>query len=243
MSERVIERVKKLLALSRSSNPHEASAAAEKARELIQKYKLDRAEVELKEEGAEVESLDYSTNVVGWQRDLGFVIARSFFCRAIHTPRGKDTGGRSWLHFVGKPEDIDTTKTLFEFLRGELKRLARTAYEDYRRRFLRFGCPGAGPKLAEPGAWKRDFWNGAVFVIDGRLHAMAMKFAASSVTARALVRVSDDAIKRKIEATFKGLRQTTMGEPIETLSGWVEGTKAGSVVPLAVEKTLPGRGS
>jgi len=240
MSERVIERVRKLLALSRSSNPHEASAAAEKARELVEKYKLAQADIEMKEEGAAIESHPYSQNVVGWQRDLGFVLARSFFCRAIHTPRGKDTGGRCWLHFIGKPEDIATTLALFNFLRRELKRLAKHAYETYRGRFIKFGGLGTGPKLVEPWAWKRDFHNGAIFVIDGRLHAMTRKFIYDNNIARAIVRVSDDSINRKIEETFKGLRPTTMGEPITSLSGWTEGNKAGSDIKLSTgEKTLP----
>jgi hypothetical protein len=240
MSERMIERVRKLLALSRSSNPHEASAAAEKARELVEKYKLAQADLEMREEGAAIESHDYSQNVVGWQRDLGFVLARSFFCRAIHTPRGKDTGGRSWLHLVGKPEDIETVLALFGFLRVELKRLSKIAYTTYRRNFIKFGGLGTGPKLVQATEWKRDFHNGAVFVIDGRLHAMTRKFTCDSSIARAIVRVSDDAINRKIEETFKGLRPTTMGEPITSLSGWTEGNKAGSSIKLSTgEKTLP----
>jgi len=46
VTDRIHERVRKLLALSRSSNEHEAEAAALKAQELLQKYHLDRADVE-----------------------------------------------------------------------------------------------------------------------------------------------------------------------------------------------------
>src|ERR671936_262843 len=45
-SERIVERVRKLLALSASSNPNEAARAAEKAVELAQRHNLDLARID-----------------------------------------------------------------------------------------------------------------------------------------------------------------------------------------------------
>jgi len=232
VSERVVERVRKLLALSRSSNPHEASSAAEKARELVEKYKLSQAVIEPEEEGATIDSFDYATRVNPWVRDLAFVISRGFFCRAIHTPRGKDTAGRSWLHFVGKAEDVELAKEVFAFLRRELKRMAAAAIRE-RADYIR-GAPEGFAK-----DWKLDFFNGAIFTIDSRLRARARRFEEAPASS-ALVRVIEDGIKKKLDETFKELRPKETGAPIRSLNGWIEGSRAGAKVPLG-EKTLPRR--
>src|SRR5687767_11173758 len=98
--EWVVRRVRKLLALSRSPNVHEAESAATKAQELIARHKLDRAAIETRtvESDIDLESFDYAGKVVPWKRDLAFAVGRGCFCQAIHTPRGDGTGGRSWLH-------------------------------------------------------------------------------------------------------------------------------------------------
>lgn len=236
MSERIIERIQKLLTLSRSSNVHEAQAAAMKAQELMQKYKIEQADIEVKTgvEDIEVESFDYSTYVSLWKRDLAFALARGFFCKAVHTPHGDETGGRSWIHLLGKPVDTEVVRTMFVYLCRELKRLAQEGFAHYITRAVAFRFP------ERPAEWKNGFYAGAVWGIDGRLRERLRGFVNEHALATAIVRITTDAIDRKIEMQFRALKQAPMGEPVRAYAGWVAGIQAASTIPLDPrKKTLP----
>lgn len=262
MSERIIERIQKLLALSKSSNVHEAEAATEKAQELMQRYKIEQADVEVTTgvEDIEIESVDYATHPALWQRDLSFTIARAFFCKSVHTPRGKETGGRSWIHIVGKAEDIEVVLAMFRHLKRELKRLSREAYlahlawvdEQYRtgaaqpvtvKAFFMAEERVIPPpeRRPDPAQWKEAFFNGAVWGLDGRLRAKQREFAGSHPLSTAIVRLTSDAIDQKVESQFKKLNVSPMGEPIKAFSGWVAGLQAARTVALDTQKHIHNR--
>ena len=232
VTDRIHERVRKLLALSRSSNEHEAEAAALKAQELLQKYHLDRADVELDNpDGVEVDSQDYAGAVIEWARDLAFAVGRGMFCRAVHTPRGPGTGGRSWVHWVGKPDDVAAARALFEYLRKELKRLASA---EWKKRATHREVPAG----CLPIEWKQAFFRGAVWGLDGKLRAAVRRFEGLE-TGRALVRRTSDAIEEKVAQQFREVRQSPMGRPIVSGAGWVAGLQAAERLPTDIRKSLP----
>ena len=47
MDKRILDKIKKLMALAGSNNPHEAANALRKAQLLMQQYQLSEADVEL----------------------------------------------------------------------------------------------------------------------------------------------------------------------------------------------------
>jgi hypothetical protein len=65
--ERVYDKVRKLLALSKSPNEHEAALAAERAREILDRYQISLAEVDEKEFTEIVEKGADS----GYSKDVG----------------------------------------------------------------------------------------------------------------------------------------------------------------------------
>ena len=82
-SERVVERIRKLLALSASSNPNEAALAAEKAVELAQRYNLDLAQIDGVGSDPYVERTCDVGGASQWRWLLMSAVARANFCRAL----------------------------------------------------------------------------------------------------------------------------------------------------------------
>ncbi len=244
MSERVVERVRKLLALSRSSNRHEAEAAATKAQELVQKHRLEES-VLAEEPPVELDSRDYSTHPQPWFRDLAYAVARAHFCRAVHTPRGPGTGGRSWVHVVGRREDAEVVREVLAWLRRELRRLAGRAYSEWlRRRLGRISEEHRGrTELMRPFAreWKDGFYGGAVAGIAERLDAQSRAFQ-TGARGRDLVRRSDDALDERVKELFAEVRPVSP-QLAGSAEGWAAGVRAGREVDLREKKTLPGGGS
>lgn len=95
----VIEKIKKCLALSQSSNEHEAVLALKQAQALMKKYNLDHAELKYADVG-ELE-LDYVGGQNNEATDLLFhTIAIIFECGAYTQKRPRYRGRRSSVHYV-----------------------------------------------------------------------------------------------------------------------------------------------
>src|SRR5258708_35854786 len=82
---KIVERIQKLLALSQSSNEHEAASALAKAQALLAEHNLSMAQVQVKDGGRshylkEVCDLGSRDN---WRRLLLGCIARQNFCEAV----------------------------------------------------------------------------------------------------------------------------------------------------------------
>lgn len=111
--EKVIQTIKKVLALSKN-NPSEGEAkmAAKKAQELLAKYHIDLAEIE----GIDLDKVDEIDEVrvelqaKKWKYDLASIVADNFRCRHFYY-------GKSTLVFYGHKTDAtiaaETFKELF----------------------------------------------------------------------------------------------------------------------------------
>ena len=88
------EKIKKLLALSKSPNEHEAQSALAKAQQLMAEHKISMAEVEDKEQRKAYEHLaevTYSARRDPWILRLSQVISKNYCVR-----RKKNSMGRTW---------------------------------------------------------------------------------------------------------------------------------------------------
>lgn len=126
--QKIVERVKKLLALSASSNEHEAALAAEKAQELLAAHNLSMSEVETKDsEGGQITETgtDYQHPKV-WERPLRHAVARLYFC-TYYCAQGTFSGKRQERHFtVGEPHNITVAVLMADYLVKTVDRLAWT---------------------------------------------------------------------------------------------------------------------
>ena len=127
MNNKVIEKIKKLLATAndKGATENEAQVALLKAQELMAKYDI---EVEYSDE----ETIEYSREIcvhrynAGYRVPLGQVIAKNFRCRIMIT-RGNIT-------FFGRANDARIAKEVFEyayeFAMKEGNRLENKAYKE-----------------------------------------------------------------------------------------------------------------
>ena len=110
-SERIIEKIKKVLELSKNNpSEHEAQAAALKAQELMAQYHISLAEVEDIED---IENIVEETVMVGngkkWKYRLANVVARNFRCRTFYY-------GTQMVVFYGYETDAKIAAETFKYL-------------------------------------------------------------------------------------------------------------------------------
>ena len=105
--DRIIDKVKKCIALSKSDNPHEAAAALRQAQALMRKHGIDEAGIAAAEIGAtDVEHK--SSNAVrppAWETMLMMLVGTAFGCRGMFIPASKVNGrrGAGSYRYVGVP--------------------------------------------------------------------------------------------------------------------------------------------
>ena len=82
-NKKIIDRIKKCLALSKSSNEHEAAAALRQARALMERHNIDDADVLAHEAGEDHAKSGAKVNPVTWESFLASRIADAFGCQVI----------------------------------------------------------------------------------------------------------------------------------------------------------------
>ncbi len=123
----VIEKVKKLLALTKSSNAGESANAARAANKLIDAYRLSQADIEQSETTESVTEDDQHAYVSGrvtrWKEILLMNLTKhygAYLWNDCHWPNGRKV---SRYRLVGRRSDIDIIKFLFSWISSECQRL------------------------------------------------------------------------------------------------------------------------
>lgn len=110
------DKIKKLLALSKSPNEHEAQSALAKAQQLMVEHKISMAEVEDKEQRKAHEHLagvTYSARRDHWILRLSQVISKNYCCESFsYREQGKQTYK---LYFCGLNEDVEICMIAFKY--------------------------------------------------------------------------------------------------------------------------------
>ena len=126
--DKIVSRIQKLLAMAKdSSSPHEAAIAAGRASKLLQKHNLTHAEVMLAD-------IDYSS-ITEERSDMGYKKQPLWFdllCMPVAhlhdcevRPARCRFDGKLYPQFLGVREDALVAIYVFEFLVGEINRLAK----------------------------------------------------------------------------------------------------------------------
>ena len=173
--DRVIGRVRKLLALAESSNQHEAELAASTAQRLILKFNIDLQTRRSEEEAG------YTYAYVGQptgrvqvhQRSIASLLIEHFFVRGIWVGVYQPLEGKrgTVLEICGRPENVQMAEFVHDFLLRTIERLwvehkkaNRIKSNRDRRSFLAGAVAGFSAKLREKRAeaqreglvWVRD---------------------------------------------------------------------------------------
>lgn len=233
---KIIERIKKLMALSTSNNEHEAAQAAARAADLLAKHQL--TEACLDEHGdapGPIEQFDLDSGMkrVHWKGILASGVCKAFGC-AMYYRTNRSAGQRQVaLVMVGRQADVDTVRYMYMYLVCEVDRLAS---HQYLNECKQASVAGISPPGAR--AWKNAFRLGAAGIIQDRLIAQRRAtFSAAARDAdeemtRALVRVEDD--EQQISAWMRqNLRlRKGGGASYTSAGGYHHGRRAGADLDL-----------
>lgn len=117
--ERALEKIKKCLALSESSNPHEAQAALRQARKLMDKFHLDYSDVDAsRAQEHEFKIGTGSRAPVRWVKMLGNTVGASMGCVTFfrHGSLGQS------IIFIGETGNAELAGYAYEVLLRQLER-------------------------------------------------------------------------------------------------------------------------
>lgn len=116
----IIEKIKKLLALSKSNNEHEAALAAAHAQRLLSEHNLSMTDVEAKKEADSAEKVetDSAKTLPKWVWELLGSVQRAFDCQVVHKGSGK-------IVFIGVGADAQVASYTFAYLDKTIRRLCR----------------------------------------------------------------------------------------------------------------------
>ena len=175
-TEKVVERISRLLALAESSNVHEAEAAALAAQRLMLKHNIDERHAKT------VRSYGYrqlgtaSGRVGEAERILAMILAKHFFVEVIWVPayRVADDKRGSVLEICGTHANLAMAEYVHVFLSHTAEQLWRDHKKKHeitgdrdRRTFLAGVMAGFADKLAKDGKTHRE--AGLVWVGDKAL--------------------------------------------------------------------------
>lgn len=186
--DRIIERIRKLLRLSNSTNPHEAALAAERVQRMLSEYNLTlEAVAEGSEELEKARQIDRKTrkDLEEWAHVLASRTASVFDCRYFHNPNTGETS------FVGVGADPEVCGWMYGYLYKTLLRLASEHMRGPARRLR-----SAKSKREA----RKSFLFGAVSAIS---HRMTAQKKATPVTSGALVPVKEGLIQAAMPDNLK----------------------------------------
>ncbi len=159
----VLDKVRKLRALSKSTNANEAAAAARAADKLIQQYRIDEAQIaqgDVERDLYPIESFGTRTEI-SWQLVLIVALSDDHGCVSF-TGTLKDGTKHVWL--VGRRTDTALVRVMYEWLRDEVERLAQE-YADGQRARLSRGEWMDGPLHAVTESYRLGAVRGCVLAM------------------------------------------------------------------------------
>lgn len=226
MSFPVIDKVKRLLALAKSDNEHEAANAMAMAQRLIQQHRLSVAELEAETGNAtEQPQIHQETPVISgkripkWKIRLFLALARHNGCEHFHHGR---RGADKHYVLVGRSSDVENVRFLFAYASSELTRIAN------------IHCGGQGRSY-------RDSWyHGAVSGVDAQLKR-ASESERATATSRALMVL--DGRRSEAEALMKKSFEVKTSK-VKTRSdmnwrAYSAGKEVGNRMQIQPRKALP----
>ena len=130
-TEKIIEKIKKVLELSKNNpSEEEAKSAALKAQKLMAEYHISMAEIDTIED---VSTIMEKTVDVGmgnkWKYQLARIIARNFRCKYFYY-------GKSVIVFYGYEEDAEIAAMTFKFLFRIGNKAATNFYQNERNKAM-----------------------------------------------------------------------------------------------------------
>tara|TARA_R110000824_G_scaffold401714_1_gene613951 strand:- start:1047 stop:1727 length:681 start_codon:yes stop_codon:yes gene_type:complete len=210
----IIPKIQKLLALSKSSNEHEAQAAATKAHELLAEHALSMAEVTA-HDTSPVETIGEFTassrHSSPWVRQLWGATSRAYFCTYFYYTHQHKTHHT----VIGTELNSKTTCEMADYLQKTIMRLANAQPDDR--------------------GFRQGFRKGAVSRMAQRMRDMREKPSPTIKNASnlpALYAQNDKALEAYKAEHHPNLASTKNRERNTSHAGYVAGTIAANSISL-----------
>jgi hypothetical protein len=195
--QNVIEKIKKLLALSNSANANEAAVAAGLAAKLMAQHQIDAAELggEVEEKaGKEVDPLFARKTLPLWLNILSAGLCKQ---NHVYSWAERCADGVTRIYLAGRPSDVANVRFLFAYLHSEIERLTQVechkagrSIKDAYRKGAACGALDAMKKATE--AVRATATGSALLKVDGRLADARAAAALRGVTTARMARVRGD---------------------------------------------------
>ena len=206
--EKIKAKIKKLIALSRSPNPHEAASALKMAQDLMAEYNIEQSDVGSIEIGEETTSTVYRHNPTRYECILFGEISKAFGCEVIHHIKGKKCVWR----FIGLCHRAQIAAYIGQVLLRKLK----SARAVYCKSLYRVRSKYRKTKRAD------DFCLAWVNTVTDKLSEFA-----------GISREEQNAITLYVEKNHPDLKKiTAINRSLGNAMDYLNGTKAGEGVQL-----------
>jgi hypothetical protein len=225
----IISRITKLLALSKSSNVHEAELAMEKANELMTKHQITMAQVMSDQTPSnntvtgvwyKVPDLKMKLKFV---QIIGLAAAELFDCTIL--VMGSELHQTS-IYFIGTPADIELSKSMFEFLWLTWKtEVAVDLTLAKSRSTFRFSPSDTMKFRQGHGVGFSMTVRNRVLALVHRRHA---EVQCSSKSGKELVLVKSTAVKEFANVASNGAKAKRTRSSVGSQSGYESGVAAGN---------------
>lgn len=163
LNQALIEKLRKVLALTNSPVENEAQAAAATLQRILAEHNLTIADLESKGQNAPKvlqSPFDLGKAAFNWKLDLAEAIAEHYYCHAI-VDRTRKT-----VHFVGRPDNVESLKMLYGWIVDQIKRLAAEDREQHKTE---------NGEHIDPLRWQVNYGVGAVERLGRRLREQREK--------------------------------------------------------------------
>ena len=148
IKDKILDKVKKLLALAESDNENEAAAAAGAAQRLLLEHNLTISDVsKVTQEDATIEekAVDVQGRLSAWRLSLCEGVATALGCRVLIS-KGY---GKTSLLIVGAPNDVCVAQVTYEYLIGVVDKLTRQNARGWGRTYANSYRQGIVARLQE----------------------------------------------------------------------------------------------
>lgn len=211
--EKIIDKIRKLLAMSKSSNPHEAAVALQKANKLMEEYQIKNIDLIPEQDVTHSDFEEITGQHFLWAKTLAFACAKLFDCTTINYSDLKS------FRFIGNEQNIICANQLFWHLFKAWKGMCNTDYKN--------------DKPSDRKLYRKSHGMGYAEVIYSRVKELTENRHENIVksTGKDLVVVTDAKLNDYMEANFK--TYTPKSKAITTSnSGYSQGMTAGKKVNL-----------
>lgn len=192
MDKKIVEKIKKCLRLSASSNPHEAATAMRQAQKLMEKYGVSASDIELSKIESSLTKAGNTKCLPAYLLQLAHMINAAFGTTVIMESTGAWQRWESHLRFIGVGSQAELAAYAFDVLRRQLtrdrneylsslKRLKRTTktrradlfalawVEEANKKIVAVTVPSAQGELIQK--WKQQHYQRDLGTAKPRTHA------------------------------------------------------------------------